>query len=148
MGFSTSGSLLVIFVGLFIAMGSIYTTTSNTTDRVEAAYTDDLQRQAEIAETAITVTDATQNADGNLTVVVTNNGSRDLSVSELSVLLDGEFRSLATFDAVTVDGVDTDVWLPDTTLRLEADGEPTVVRVKVVTDVGIAAASDVREVTT
>jgi flagellar protein FlaF len=147
MGFSTSGSLLVIFVGLFIAMGSIYTTTSNTTDRVEAAYTDDLQRQAEITETAINVTDATQNADGNLTIVVTNNGSRDLSVSELSVLLDGAFRSLATFDAVTVDGADTDVWPPDTTLRLEADGEPVVERVKVVTGVGIAAASDVREVT-
>jgi flagellar protein FlaF len=146
-GFSTSGSLLVIFIGLFIAMGSIYTTTSNTTDRVEAAYTDTLGEQTELTKTAINVTDATQNTQGNLTITVANNGSMDLAVSETSILLDGAFRSLDTFDSVTVDGADTDVWPPETLLQLEADGEPTVSRVKVVTDVGIADATAVREVT-
>lgn len=145
MGFSTSGSLLVIFFGLFIALGSMYTATSNATDRVTEGYGDQHQLQTEIHNTEITVADATWHAnttEDNLTIRVDNEGSTTLSVNATDVFLDGEYWASEEFEIATVDGNETDIWGLAEQLRLEnTTTQPE--QVKVVTGVGVAATARV-----
>lgn len=137
MGVSTSGSLLLIFFGSFIALGAVYTATANTSESLTGAYDDHLATQNAIAETALSVEATYHETDGNLTIRATNTGSRDLQVSDSTVLVDGAFRALSAFQISTVDGQETDLWGVDTQLRLEnATARPE--RVKVVTDSGVA----------
>lgn len=156
MGFSTSGSLLVIFVGLFIALGTMYTAASNTSDYFSEAASDQLSQHSDAQETRIDVTVVWHATEENLTIRVDNVGSTALSVGATSVLVDGEYFGTDEFDVVTVgetdeDGdtggvtaeqADTDVWERGEQLRLEnTTDEPE--RVKVVTGVGVAVAQPV-----
>lgn len=138
MGISTSGSLLLIFLGLFLALGTMYTTTSNTTERVTDAYGDQMAQQAAIEETSINVTRAIYHeTDGNLTIRVNNTGQRTLSVEATDTFVDGTYTAAEQFAIATVDGTDSDVWGQREQLRLEtATDQPT--RVKVVSQEGIA----------
>lgn len=144
MGFSTSGSLLIVFFGLFIALGSVYTATSNTSELLVDAYGDKLGQQDEIEETRINITSAVwHTTDENLTIRVDNVGSRSLSVDGTDSFVDGEYWGANAFGIRTVDGQETDIWDRKAELRLENDTtQPD--RVKVVTDVGIAATQTVR----
>ncbi|MFC7058096.1 hypothetical protein [Halovenus salina] len=137
MGFSTSGSLLLIFFGSFIALGAVYTATANTSESLTGAYDDHLATQNAIAETALSVDATYHKTDGTLTIRTTNTGSRDMQVSDTTVLVDGAFRALSAFQISTVDGEQTALWGVNTELRLENEtAEPE--RVKVVTDSGVA----------
>lgn len=145
MGVSTSGSLLVIFFGAFIALGTAYTVASNTTDDLTDAYSDELATQDEIVETALSVEAVYHEVDGNLTIRTDNDGSADLAVSETDVLVDGAFRPISAFEIRTVDDRETDLWTPGEQLRLENESaEPG--RVKVVTGTGVAATARVEAV--
>jgi flagellar protein FlaF len=145
-GFSTSGSLLIVFFGLFIALGTLYTVTSNTSERLVDAYDDELSHQNDIERTDITITDANwHTTDGNLTIRVNNTGATELSVGESDAFVDGEYWAPDDFQLTTVDGQPTDVWGLQEQLRLENDTtQPT--RVKVVTETGVAAAEFVSAV--
>jgi flagellar protein FlaF len=147
-GVSTSGSLLVIFFGAFLALGTIYTVASNTTDDLSGAYSDELSTQSTIVETDLSVEATYHAVDGNLTVRADNDGSTDLTVGDTNVLVDGLFRSLSGFGVVTVDGRETDLWKPDTQLRVE-NSSAGADRVKVVTEHGVAATAtvDVADIT-
>lgn len=143
MGFSTSGSLLVIFVGVFLALGTMYTVSSNATDAVSSAAVDQHEQQERVLDTRIDVTDALwHTTDGNLTVQVDNAGAAELTVSGTSVLVDGEHDTAEAFDHSQVDGTETDLWGIEEQLVLErSTDQPT--RVKVVTEVGVAAVAPV-----
>lgn len=141
MGVSTSASLLIVFFGAFIALGAVYTATSNTSEELGDAYGETVSAQSEIAETALSV-DAvyhdTGDTEGNLTVRADNGGSTELRASRTDVLVDGEFRPQSGFDIVTVDGRETNLWKPTEQLRIENESaEPE--RVKVVAENGVAA---------
>lgn len=142
MGISTSGSLLIIFFGAFIALGAVYTVTANTTDELTEAYAESVSAQTEIDETAVDVDAVYHEPDGNLTVRVDNLGSTELSVSQTDVLVDGEYVPLSAFEITTVDGRTTDVWGLDQQLRLENESDRPE-RVKVVTASGVAEAAAV-----
>ncbi|SDJ18433.1 Archaellum component FlaF, FlaF/FlaG flagellin family [Halovenus aranensis] len=142
MGVSTSGSLLLIFFGSFIALGAVYTATGNTTEAFSEAYESHLSTQDTIAETALSLEATYHETDGNLTIRANNTGSQDLAVSDTTVLVDGVFRAVSRFQIATVDSQDTDLWTVGTQLRLEnATAEPG--RVKVVTGSGVAATAAV-----
>lgn len=139
---STSGSFLVIFIGLFLALGTLTTVASNTSERVADAGTDQLDHHVATQETSLNVTAATWETDETLELRVNNTGSTDLSVNETTVLVDGRYVSMDAFDA-TVDGTSTDVWGIEQQLVLRDDGTVadrvgTPSRVKVVTDTGVA----------
>lgn len=138
MGFSTSGSLLIVFFALLIGLGTMYSTTSNTTDHLSDAYSDQLSLQHDVQDTRINVTEATwHTSDETLTIRTTNAGATDLSVDDVSVLIDGEFRAADTFDIVRVEERETKIWDLREELRLENEtAQPD--RVKVVTGVGVA----------
>lgn len=138
MGFSTSGSLLIIFLGLFLALGTVYTVSSNTSERLVEAYSDQHKQQQDIQDTEINVTRAIYHeTDGHLTIRINNTGSQTLSVEATDTFVDGEYRAGDEFAVVTVDGNDTDIWEMGQQLRLENESTQPA-RVKVITEVGVA----------
>lgn len=147
-GFSTSGSVLIIFTGLFIAVGGLYTATANTGERMADA-TDDQQEQFEDVQQSRIVTSADWNeTTGNLTVRANNTGETTLSVDAVDVIVDGEYAPPGDFDRVEVEGRDTGIWGPDAQLVLE-EGETFTSapgRVKVVTGAGVADTATVEVV--
>ncbi|MFC7073716.1 hypothetical protein ACFQJ7_07525 [Halovenus rubra] len=142
MGFSTSASLLIIFFGAFIALGTVYTVASNTTEDVSTAYSDDFSAESAIVETGLSVEATYHETDGNLTLRADNDGATDLIVSEMDVLVDGVFRPLSSFDIVAVDDRGTDLWKTGEQLRIE-NTSASATRVKVITDTGVAATAPV-----
>lgn len=150
-GLSTAASFLIVFVGLLLAMGTLYTVTANTTERLVDAREDQRDRHHTVQETAVNVTAATWNTgDANLTVRVENTGDTTLSVAAVDTVVDGTYVGIPAYERVEVGGRDTDVWRPGETLVLEDadtvvgfDGTPA--RVRVVTGSGVADASEVVE---
>ena len=142
-GFSTSGSLLVIFIGLFVALGTITTVLSNTGERVTEASEDKLDRQSAVKETQINITEATWNGTTTLEIRVNNTGSVPLSVNDTTVLVDGEHVPHTNLDT-TVEGSDTDVWgLEQQLVVVDTDQTTEPTRVKIVTRSGVAATATV-----
>ena len=144
-GFSTPASLLVIFVGLFLAMGSLYTVTANTAEEINEAREASADHRRTVQGTSVEVAGATWDAGAsNLTIRVDNRGETTLSVEAVDVVVDGRYVGVEQFDA-RVDGVRTEVWRPGETLVLEADGALTdrPDRVKVVTGPGVADTAEV-----
>jgi len=143
MGFSTSGSLLVIFFGLLIALGSIYAATSTAGSVLTDGMTEQSERIDTIHDTDIELATATWNeTDDTLAVTTANTGARTIAVDDLTVLIDGEYEPVNTFDEVTVDGEESTIWEPQTNVSLtKTTDEPE--RIKLVTDIGISVASPV-----
>jgi flagellar protein FlaF len=150
MGFGTSGSLLIIFTGLFIAMGTLYATTANVAEEMNEADEAQQERFVSAQQTDVDITAATWNeTTSNLTLRVENTGETTLSVEHTDVVVDGNYVAVEEFERVDVEGRPIDVWRPGEQLVLEdsdtvADIVTTPSRVKLVTEVGVA---DIAEVT-
>jgi len=138
LGFSVSGSAAIIFVGAFLAFSTAYTASANGFERVNDARSDVDDEALERQNTAINVTNATYD-DGNdtLTVDVVNEGSTELSVAAVDVLVDNTYRTDASVRTVEGDA-ETDLWLPGERLHLELSVSTRPNRVKIVTGPGIA----------
>ena len=148
MGFGVSGSTAVIFLGVLIASGTLYTTTAGTAEQVTEARDTEGEELLDRRNTVIDVTAVVYNtSSGTLTLTVANNGSTTLSVEDTSLLVDNEY---VRPDSTAVDGdPDTDIWAPDravefgvnadTTSGLDASTTPD--RVKVVAENGVAASN-------
>lgn len=147
-GLSTSASLLIVFVGLFLALGSLYTATANTGERLADARDDQRERQRAVAQTQVTVVTATWDVDaGTLRVEVNNTGERTLSVHESDTVLDGSYVPIDAYERVTVADRETSVWRPGEQLVLEDDNTVSSPgRVRFVTGPGVADAREVVDV--
>ncbi|WP_227133250.1 flagellin [Halorubellus salinus] len=137
MGFSTSGSMAVLFVGVLIAISTAYPMMSAANERVQTAVDDRGDRAVSQRNSDIELGNVTYNATTDALVVrVNNTGSRTLSVADTDVLVDGAYRQgYAT--SVAGDGTRT-IWVPGETLRIEVSTSTRPDRVKVVTEFGIA----------
>jgi flagellar protein FlaF len=141
MGFGVSGSMAIIFLGVLVATGTLFTTVSTTAEEVDEARDQRQEQLLDRRNTDISVTSAVYNAtSGTLNLSVSNDGATTLSVNATTLLVDNRYEPTA---GATVDGVDsTDLWEPGETLRLNVStAEPT--RVKVVTEGGVADTNDV-----
>lgn len=141
MGFGVSGATAIVFLGLFIAAGTMFTTTATTFEQVDEARDDRQEQLLDRRNTAIAVTSAVyNNTTSTLNLSVVNEGSTTLSVNGTTVLVDNEYTSTAS---ARVDGTAaTDLWEPGETMTLNVStAEPT--RVKVVTEYGVAETSRV-----
>ncbi|MFC4542662.1 flagellin [Halosolutus amylolyticus] len=141
MGFSTSGAVAIVFVGMLVAVGIAYPAVQTAHEERSASIDDRDDRALEIRNTAIDAGNVTYDGTADeLTVNVTNTGSTTLSVSETDLLIDGVYRSTDDWTA-TIDGTaDRDLWQPGERLTIEVESvadEPA--RVKLVTEHGIAA---------
>lgn len=143
MGFGVSGSTAIIFLGVLIATGTLYTAAAGTAETLEDAHDSDEERLLDRRNTAITVGSVTfNNSTPNYPtdVNVTNTGTTTLSVNDTSMLVDNEYKDLSSAPSVTVDGASgTDVWAPGETLRVELNLDDSPSRVKIVTENGISA---------
>jgi flagellar protein FlaF len=141
MGFGVSGATAIIFLGLFIAGGTLVTTTSTTFEEVDEAHDERQEQLLDRRNTEVAVETARYNSTtGTLNLSVSNEGSTTLSVNGTTLLVDNQYESTAS---ARVDGITaTDLWEPGESMTLNLTlAEPT--RVKVVTEQGVADTSDV-----
>jgi len=152
MGFGTSGSALVIFAALFIAMSTLYTATANTVEEVDEARQDTGEYHRTVQNTNIEVVEATWNTtSSNLTIAVNNTGETTLSVEKVDVVAEDDYLASSDFERSEVEGQSTNTWRSGEQLVLEDEDSLTGItqapdRVKVVTDPGIADTVSVTEV--
>jgi archaellum component FlaF (FlaF/FlaG flagellin family) len=151
-GFSTSGSALVVFAAMFIALGAIHSSSSIAVEEINAAEQAQISHSLTIQETSMNITNATHNTTADVvTIKATNTGERPLDVDDVTVVADAGFVPRAAFESVTVAGRDSRIWLPGEELVLQ-DEDGTIAGlvdgtspnyVKLVTRDGVAALSEV-----
>lgn len=138
MGFSVSGSAALIFVAAFIGFGMFYSAAANSTEMVNDASEDRSDRQLERTNTDIEITTVNYNATSNyLNVTVDNTGTTELSVSGVDVLVDNSYQT--SYRTAVEGNEETELWLPQETLAINATVDTRPDSVKVVTGPGVAA---------
>ena len=140
MGFSVSGSAVLIFVAAFIGFGMFYTATATSFEQITDARGAQADNTLEQQNTEIQITDVRYNeapASGDyVNVTVENTGSTELAVGHVDVLFDSEYQT--GYRSAVGDDTTTDLWLPQETLELNATVSQEPSRVKIVTGPGIA----------
>lgn len=135
MGFSVSGSTVVILIGCLIAFSAAYTVATDSIDSVTTAQDERADSLLEQQNTAIEI----DGVDGD-TVTVTNTGSTTLSIERTDLIVDGDYVADAnpTFADGSANADETDLWLPGETLVFET-GTTDPDHVKIVTEHGVEA---------
>ncbi len=137
MGFSVSGSAAIIFIAAFVGFGMLYTSAYNSFELVDTALDDKEaqllgQQNTDIEIVAVEMNDT----DSTLNVTVENTGASEITVGNTDLLVNGTYREAVT---TTVDGdPDRTLWLPGENLTMETDYTGGGVRLKVVTEHGLA----------
>ncbi len=140
--------MAIIFIGVLVAFGVMFPAIVDSNYRVSDAQSTQSERILEQQNTDIRITNTTYDAtSGELTIDVVNDGTIALTVNETDVIVDGTYQSVP---ATTVyqgpakqDGdTDTDVWLAGELLEITIDSGEEPGRVKIVTETGIADASE------
>jgi len=146
MGFSVSGSMVIVLLGLFIAAGAMYGSLSNTMEAVSDAREDRDDAADRLRHTDVQIDGVTllSNASCSVAVTATNAGDTDLALNRTDLLFDNEYRAGWQADA-TVDGdAGTDLWLPGESLTVEVTGLVTAPdRIRLVSGPGVADATEV-----
>ncbi len=145
-GFGVSGSTAVIFLGILIASGTLYTAAAGSAEQISEARDEDSEDLLDRRNTELEITSvAYDNSTDELEINVANRGTTTLSVDGASVLVDNGFE---TADSTRVEGDEsTDVWGGDQTLVInvsDVTAEPD--RVKVVAENGVADGNSTVEV--
>lgn len=141
MGFSVSASTAIIFVGLFLAFGTLYPAVSNGYERVYDAEDDHEDSQVELRNSNINITELTTS-----TINVTNEGSTSLNASAVDIVVDGEYKDRSSYDTEVEGDADTNLWLPGETLVIDpstVDADTSGNQVRIVTDRGISVTGGV-----
>jgi flagellar protein FlaF len=137
MGFSVSSAGAIIFISLFVTFGVVYSAMANSTEQVNDAEKIASDQFVDQRNTAIEVTN-TSYSGTTLVVEVDNTGATPLALPETNLVVDNDHVPASSFDTVTVAGrTDTDLWLPDETLRIEVSMSNQPDRVLVATTHGI-----------
>ena len=130
-GFSVSGSAVIIFVGMMVAAGIAVPALVGSMGALADSQGEQVDRGIDALNTEFEVTSATYNAsgNGNLDLDIKNTGSTTLTLEGTSVLVDGEIRpGLAG----------TGLWVPGETIRIETGESSKPDSVKIVAENGIA----------
>jgi flagellar protein FlaF len=136
MGFSVSGSAVLLFAGLLVAFGMWSTAAANGLERVQEAESDRTDRLLEQRNTDVDVATANWNGAA-LTVDIENTGSAQVRVSAIDFVVDGVYTS--NWDSRS----DSDILRPGETVVLSHDFSSQPGRVKIVTGSGVADAAGV-----
>lgn len=146
---STTASLLVVFLGVFVAMAPLYSATDGAGERVGDALADQHDRTVAVIDTDLNVTSASWDlTDSDLTLKIENTGDRTLDAARGDAVVDGTYVGYEDFDRVEIEGVDSDVWRPGEVLTLEDEDTvsnflSTPDRVRVVSGPGVATSREV-----
>jgi flagellar protein FlaF len=118
MGFSVSASTAIIFAGLFLAFGMLYPAVSNSYERVQDAEFDRDDAQLDRQNTAIEITELTQDK-----ITVTNTGSTSLTVSTIDLLINNTYQDREPTLRSVEGNSATDLWLPGERLTISFESE-------------------------
>lgn len=142
MGFSVSGSVAIVSIGVLVAFGVMFPTVIDSNHLVSEAQSTQSDRILDQQNTEIHINDSSYDGT-NLTAEVVNKGTVALEVSETDLLVDGKYvapnettvyRSLNKTSGDTA----TDVWLTGEVLELVVELDSRPARVKVVTETGVS----------
>jgi len=130
-GFSVSGSAVIIFVGVMVAAGIAVPSLVGSMGALADSQGEQVDRGIDALNTEFEITSATYDQSAEeLTLELKNTGSTTLTLEGTSVLVDGDLKAGVT---------GTGLWLPGETTTVTITGETTKpARVKVVTENGIA----------
>jgi len=118
-GLSVSASFAIITVAFFIGAAYLVETVFISMDVLMNGAEDLADQKMDWARTHLTFNNATLN-DSKVIVNLTNSGSTVLSVSAVSVLVNGTYVGHNITNA-TVEGKSSNIWSPAEKLRLELD---------------------------
>lgn len=143
MGFSVSGSAVIVFIGLVVAAGIAVPPLMGSVGNLASAQGTQIDQGTERLNTDVEIASATYDDDAEeLEIELENAGTTSLSVADTDLLVDGAIQTDADGleTAVEANG-DAELWLPAETLTMTVDAtDPD--RVKVVTGNGIERATD------
>ena len=155
MGFSVSASTALIFAALFLAFGTLYPAMANGYERVEEADAAKADHNLDQSQTDIRLESFSadiNNGNNNLNqldIVVNNTGQTALTVSEIDILLNGDYIEWTNGDSndnvrTEVEGDQTtDLWLPNEEIDIRLgdsgpiEGDGTY-NFKIVTEHGVS----------
>ena len=145
-GFATSGAYVVVGLAALLALGSLYTAATNTTEAVSDTREETRERTAAVTGAGVEVTAVYNTTAGDLTVRANNTGERVLRVDRTDLVVDGRYVAPDDGDTVSVEGrTDPTLWRPGEQLVVtDARGEPD--RVKLVAERGLADTTTVTTV--
>ena len=140
MGFSVSGSAVIIFIGAVIAAGIAAPTVVGSVEELAGAHSEQIDQGTETLNTDITIENATYDSStGTLNVTVENTGSTSLSINDTSFLVDGEINTTSELTTEIGGTTDVEVWVPAETLEIRTDTSSAPGRIKIVTENGVVA---------
>ena len=150
MGFSVSGSAVIIFIGLVIAAGIAVPPLLGSVGDLASAQGEQIEQGTDRMNTDIEIAAAVyEDGDpGELTVELENAGTTTLSIEHTDMLVDGEIQTESgdgkgTAIVLEDDTTDPDaeLWLPAETLEITVDADAEPDRIKVVTENGVERAT-------
>jgi flagellar protein FlaF len=142
MGFSVSGSAVIVFVGVVVAAGVAVPPVLGSIGDLAGAQGEQIDRGTETLNTDVAIESAVYNGTADeFTLNATNAGSTTLSVNKTSLLLDGtiQTRSGGEITDTAIGGTNSDatLWLPGETLEITVATGTEPDRVKLVTGNGV-----------
>jgi len=146
MGFSVSGSLVIVLLGLFLAVGTFYGSLSNTMEQVSDARDDRNDAAERLRHTDVRIDGVSllSNASCGVAVTATNIGDTDVALNRTDLLFDNEYRTGWQADATVENDAATDLWLPGETLTIEIRSLAIAPdRVRLVSGPGVADVTEV-----
>ncbi|CAI49138.1 fla cluster protein FlaF [Natronomonas pharaonis DSM 2160] len=144
MGFSVSGSAVIVFIGLVVAAGIAVPPLMGSVGNLASAQGTQIDQGTERLNTDVEIAAATYDDDAEeLDIELENTGTTSLSVADTDLLVDGAMQTDADNLATTVEGdADAELWLPAETLTMTVGATTEPDRVKVVTENGIERATN------
>lgn len=147
MGFSVSGAVAVVFIGLLVSAATLYPAVDRAGERRADAVEARDERALERQNTAINLVNATYNtSQETLTVTVQNTGASTLDVPAVDLLVDGEYATPSAANRSVEGDTATEVWAPGETLTLTRSEPDAPDRVLVATGPGVAITGTVEVV--
>jgi flagellar protein FlaF len=141
MGFSVSGSAVIVFIGFVVAVGIAVPSVLGSVGELAGAQGEQIDRGTDRANTDVEINRTVYNeTTGLLAIELDNTGSTTLSVNDTSVLVNGTIRTRSGGGIVetAVDGdTGATIWLPAEQLEVTVDAADAPGRVKIVTENGI-----------
>lgn len=126
MGFSVSGTFMLLLLATFIALGAITTTGANTMEAFSDARSGAAERLDAIHETDVTVTSVALSVSADCTVeadvAVNNTGSSTLSLETTTLMVDNSVQTDWRDEATVGEDASTDLWLPGERLTVTLSG--------------------------
>ncbi len=139
MGLSTSAASVILLVAIVFSASVLFNTINATQNIARRAQIEKGDIEYEQLHTHMEILNVTYNSTLSiLNITAKNDGSEEIVVGEMDVLLDGQIYT-QNVTSVKVNGVVVSVWLPEETAVINVSVSYQPSRVKIVAQNGVSA---------